>query len=394
MTMRCKKAMAQFSAYLDGHLTAAERKAVRAHLTGCARCRAELDALDHTAYAVADLPRRRAPSDLRDRVMAKLEGVTPAEARHPPWRMYWGAAAAVVFAVVIMLLTRSPTPHRAAPESAASAPKSIPRVEVAVADRSVSEGPKNAEENVARTVSNVQPVGGAAIAPGVPAVAYTPVVPLRLNDEMTVFSENPQSTYLKVVAIATERGWLPTELRKDGEIEKAAEAEKKEPGGRAEPQHLTLRMRRSEEPLLEKELAGAAPRAFEVKGRLAEDAKSVSAGAPGLARAEAHVDEAAQPAAAARVAALPRSADRAQPANAPMAAAAPAGAGGAFAANARQLPPESAAQETDRATLQQARKTGPVEDPIVEVTLRFELWQSFVPAAAPATGPATSATPQ
>ncbi len=77
--MNCEKVIGQFSAYLDGQLTAAEREAVRSHLADCARCRDELDALARTVYAVADLPRLRAPSDLREQVMAKLDGVTPAE---------------------------------------------------------------------------------------------------------------------------------------------------------------------------------------------------------------------------------------------------------------------------------------------------------------------------
>ena len=76
--MRCKKVIRQLSVYLDGQLTAAERKAVRSHIAGCARCRGELETLSRTVYAVADLPRLQAPSDLRDQVMAKLDPRSPA----------------------------------------------------------------------------------------------------------------------------------------------------------------------------------------------------------------------------------------------------------------------------------------------------------------------------
>ncbi len=402
--MRCKKAMAQFSAYLDGHLTAAERKAVRAHLTGCARCRAELEALDRAAYAVADLPRLRAPSDLRAQVMAKLDGVTPAEARHPRWRMYWGAAAAVVFAVVIMLLTRSPTPHRAAPESVASAPKSIPPVEVALADRSVSEGSKGSEAKLPPTRANAQPLGLTPLSSGVPAAKYYgfhSVTPAGPTEGITIFlpSANPRASYLNAMTIVAKGGWLPVELQKDGAADELWMTSGKKQGGRPEPR-LTLRMKQSEVPLLEKALTDAAILAFEGKDEDAKAAGSISTGAPRLPRAEAGLNEAEQPAAAAPAAAFARRDDHAQPTNATTAAAVPAGAGGAIGSSARQLSAEKAPEEIGGATLDQARKTEAARDLIVEVMLEFKLLETPVPAAAaasaaaPTAGAANSATPQ
>ena len=404
--MRCKKAMAQFSAYLDGPLTVEERKAVREHLAGCERCRAELEALDRAAYAVADLPRLRAPSDLRDQVMAKLEGVKPAEARPPRWRMYWGAAAAVVFAVAIMLLTRSPTPRGTAPEPIASVPRIIPPGVVAQADRRVPDGSKSSEAKLLPTAAHAQPLGLTPVSSEVPTIKYFEVhdaTPVGPKEEITVFlpSANPRVGYLNAIAAVARGGWLPAGLQKDDAADALWMAGEKKQDGQPEPR-LTLHVKQSEVPLLEKALTDAAILAFEGKEEEAKEAGSISAGAPQPARAEAGVNEAEQPAAAKPAAVAPAAAfarrdDHAQPTNA-AAGAAPAGAGGVIVSSARPLTEEKAAQETGGATLDQARKVVTVRDPIVEVTLEFSLLESPVPAAAlpaaPATGAANSATPQ
>jgi anti-sigma factor (TIGR02949 family) len=398
--MRCKKAIEHFSAYLDGQLTPPEREAVRSHLAECARCRAELEALERTARALADLPRLQAPSDLRDRVMGKIAGVAPAEARHPRWRMYWGAAAAVLFAVVIMLLTRTAPLRPAGPGPAAAAAKNIPREEAALAEGSVSAGSKGAEEKLPQPAANLGPSGATAASYGAPSLESRTAAlrrqPIAPAEQLQIFlpCANPRAAYLGAVAIAAKRGWLPAELQQEGAADELLKAGAREQGRQREPQ-LTLRMRRSQVPLLRTALDEAL-QAIEKKGGPAEEAQLAaqppSAGAPRLAGARADRHEAAQPAAAAPMGAM--SYGRVQSANAPSAGAPPAAAGGAAGATVRQLPAENEAQATEGRRLSQERKAEAAEDPIVEVTLRFELLETPVPAAAPAAGAATSAAPQ
>jgi len=52
-----------------GTLDADEARAVRAHLEGCAECRAELRALDEAAFAIAATAERDVPAGLRDRIV-------------------------------------------------------------------------------------------------------------------------------------------------------------------------------------------------------------------------------------------------------------------------------------------------------------------------------------
>jgi hypothetical protein len=395
--MRCKKAMAQFSAYLDGQLPAAERKAVRTHLAGCARCRAELESLDRTAYALADLPRLRAPSDLRDRVMEKIASETPAEeARRPRWLMYWGAAAAVLFAIAIMLLTTPETPRRkervasvpphAGFERLAAAPKQAPPVAVALARRGASAGVTNAEENALQTLSNAQPTGGPVIsllaAPAVTNGSGTVLLPPNEQVGFSFRSVNPRADYASAVSVAAKGGWLPQ--RAADELLKAGETER----GRPPLLRLKLWMKRSQVPLLEKALADADLKAFAVKSgearlQLAEELRPQETPAQEAQAQEAQPMPAAGPPQlkGARVDRL-----AAQPA----AAAAPAGAGGVVAGKAQPISAEGA-QETESAAPQQEWKAA-AEDPIVEVTLDFALEQIPVPATAPAAGAANSTT--
>lgn len=109
--MRCDRVIEELSAYLDGELNAAETAEVRAHLDGCAQCRADLDSLRQAAEGVKALPRATAPADLRDKVMTRLEAEPARERSHwRHWRTWWGAAAAVVIGLAIMLFYRPDSP--------------------------------------------------------------------------------------------------------------------------------------------------------------------------------------------------------------------------------------------------------------------------------------------
>jgi anti-sigma factor (TIGR02949 family) len=401
--MRCKKVIAQLSAYLDGQLTAAEREAVRSHLTGCAQCRAELEALDRTAYAVADLQRLRAPADLRDKVLAKLDGVTPAEARHPRWRMYWGVAAAIAFAIVIMILTAPPAPHRAELAAAAPAEKNAPGMEVASANRGGAAGPKGEVDNLARSLTNAQPYGGPAYlaGPGAFQVAQKGAVS---SEQIVLPSANPPASYSRAVAIAVNNKWLPPGRKKDQVAGEQVNSDVGQSVHQGQVLELTFRMKRDQVPVLKNALAVAGlMRPAGENGARDEESQQAQGGASRLAAARPGLDEADKTRPAAPMKALRDREGGVATANtvtvtaaagpAPAAMKAPGSGGGAEPAGTGQFVAEKEAQGADAAAAPQERKAEAAEESLVLVTLLFPLAESPVPAAPPAAGAANSTTP-
>jgi anti-sigma factor RsiW len=63
----------QLSDYLDGELSAEERKAVDAHLEGCAECTAVLNDLKRVVTRAASVPPRPPQADLWDGIAARIE---------------------------------------------------------------------------------------------------------------------------------------------------------------------------------------------------------------------------------------------------------------------------------------------------------------------------------
>ncbi len=59
------------AAFALGALDAEEARAVRVHLGGCETCRAELRALDETAFAIASAAERDVPAGLRGRIVER-----------------------------------------------------------------------------------------------------------------------------------------------------------------------------------------------------------------------------------------------------------------------------------------------------------------------------------
>jgi hypothetical protein len=409
--MLCEKVIEQFSAYLDGQLTIEESEAVRAHVAACERCRGELKALDRTVHAVADLPRLRAPSGLRDQVMAKLDPAAPAEARHPRWRVYWGAAAAVVFAVVIMLLTTPVTPRRTVREVAAPAPKNVPGGEVALGKGGGGPaGLAGADGKFLRKAANLEPNKVAARRLEAPAfeaaqrapalggqIAFT--IPV-LNEQIVLPSADPQAAYSKAVAVAAKGSWLPSEQQKraaDGVLLNSGETQQS--ARQDQVLQLAFRIKRSQVPLLKNALAAAGLQAAEEEGGRAGEAQPPYQGAPRLAfaptRRDLNVATNAAPAET-RFGLEDRSVAASSAAYAPSPATikAPEGAAGAEVAGTRQPMAQKEAQPTEAMVLGQTQKAEAAEEPFVQVTLLFPLAESAVPAAQPAAGAANSATPE
>ena len=151
--MRCEKVVAQLSAFLDGELAPREAERIRAHIESCPDCRRERRTLERTARLVRDLPQTAAPEDLHDRVMAKINAA-PVIAAVPrsgfSRRVLWPAAAAVVLACLIGLL--SPTLLR----SRARQPSK--QVDSDIAEKSFALKDKEADELVLGKAAAPPPV--------------------------------------------------------------------------------------------------------------------------------------------------------------------------------------------------------------------------------------------
>ncbi|TBR21445.1 zf-HC2 domain-containing protein [bacterium] len=103
------------SAAADGELTGAEKSRLDAHVSVCAACRGELDALRALKAGVAALPRRAMPLSLPDVVAARL-GAEPAPGRR--WAAWlWEPAAWVpagaLAAAALWTLFAAPEPVEA-----------------------------------------------------------------------------------------------------------------------------------------------------------------------------------------------------------------------------------------------------------------------------------------
>lgn len=70
--MTCKEIEELLSAYLDKVLDAETEQKVLEHLTGCSRCRAELDSLQTTIEMLNQLPEIEPPSNFREELRKKL----------------------------------------------------------------------------------------------------------------------------------------------------------------------------------------------------------------------------------------------------------------------------------------------------------------------------------
>src|SRR5947209_99627 len=70
--MQCERARELLSPYLDGELSAEERRAVAAHVEGCRSCSAQVDDFRRIGRTLAEAGREPAPKALALRVRANL----------------------------------------------------------------------------------------------------------------------------------------------------------------------------------------------------------------------------------------------------------------------------------------------------------------------------------
>jgi hypothetical protein len=95
--------------YVDGELEDGERRAVEAHLAGCARCREEVTLARASVARLRALPELEAPAGLASRALAESGGgERAATAARPPRGARWvpAAAAAVLVALVAVVALR------------------------------------------------------------------------------------------------------------------------------------------------------------------------------------------------------------------------------------------------------------------------------------------------
>ncbi|HTK48542.1 MAG TPA: anti-sigma factor [Gemmatimonadaceae bacterium] len=122
--MSCPITREALGAYVDGELAPDEAATVAEHLTTCADCARDYDAVLETVRTLREgLVRHRAPDVLRARVRAALREEAPARVQAPrkragvPWR---ALAAAAVVAVASSGLTLAVARRDVAPRSIAS----------------------------------------------------------------------------------------------------------------------------------------------------------------------------------------------------------------------------------------------------------------------------------
>ena len=71
-TDRCRQLLEQVSRYLDGDLSAAERRTVGQHLRRCPCCQHVAESLKHTVDACHKAGGARLPADVRSRARARI----------------------------------------------------------------------------------------------------------------------------------------------------------------------------------------------------------------------------------------------------------------------------------------------------------------------------------
>ena len=71
--MRCEDIRVLMSARLDGNLTPAEEGRLTEHLTGCPRCRHDMQDLESTVHLLRGMEPVPPPPDLAEKVYARLQ---------------------------------------------------------------------------------------------------------------------------------------------------------------------------------------------------------------------------------------------------------------------------------------------------------------------------------
>jgi anti-sigma factor RsiW len=76
---RCRRLRQRLSRYIDGEVTAAERRSIAAHLRHCPCCQLMAEGLRHTVKACREAGAARLPTDVNRRARARISSLLAAE---------------------------------------------------------------------------------------------------------------------------------------------------------------------------------------------------------------------------------------------------------------------------------------------------------------------------
>jgi anti-sigma factor RsiW len=108
----------ELTAYVDGELGAAEASRVRAHLAGCAHCRATEALLRRAVDSLSALPAFEPSLGLRRSVLGQLDNVVPFRQRLRGWlspALLVPSAAGLLAAAGVAVLVTAPLRHSRVP---------------------------------------------------------------------------------------------------------------------------------------------------------------------------------------------------------------------------------------------------------------------------------------
>ena len=122
--MKCSKAQARLTQYLDGELTGKVQAAIARHLEGCVACRRELESLRAADDALQLLAAVEPAPDLTSDLRRRLDSVPAGGARWAPAALAAGVAVLLVLLCIRLVTPRAPLPEPR-PSPAQEAPAQV-----------------------------------------------------------------------------------------------------------------------------------------------------------------------------------------------------------------------------------------------------------------------------
>jgi hypothetical protein len=132
--MTCEQARELAALAVSGDVTAAERRSLDLHNSGCQRCRAEAEGFDDLLAQLGAMREEDLPESAAAAVRARVLAEIPTHHR-PGWLAAWPAFAAVVvgsLVLVVLLRPGAPVLHPG-PQQPATAPVQTTQTEIASA---------------------------------------------------------------------------------------------------------------------------------------------------------------------------------------------------------------------------------------------------------------------
>lgn len=185
--MKCERVSDLISSYLDGCLPANKAEAVRIHIGGCDRCRAEMAAEQVATRALGSPVKSFDAPDVLAQVKSR---VVRRQTARPRWQWAFAgvAAACCLIWLALSLVPRSPSPQQAATKHAtgpvATAPeapavKAEPEVVSSAAEKPAAEKPRIVRHKSPKPLRRVAR----------PTPAHRPVAPEPKMEYLVVYKQ-------------------------------------------------------------------------------------------------------------------------------------------------------------------------------------------------------------